>query len=73
VLGERGLTASSEKPGQHRFLSTGDAASFNAACRRLLGLPAQCEEIRWWVGPEGHLSLGAPSTAPHQQIPPQAF
>jgi glutamate racemase len=73
VLGERGLTAGTKDLGQHRFLSTGDAASFNAACRRLLGLPAQCEEIRWCLGPEGQLSLGEPSPAPHQQKPPQAF
>jgi glutamate racemase len=58
VLGERGLTASTEEPGQHRFLSTGEAASFNAACLRLLGIPARCEEIRWSVGTEGQLSLG---------------
>jgi glutamate racemase len=73
VLGERGLTASSEEPGQHRFLSTGDATSFNAACRRLLGLQAQCEEIRWLVGAEGQLSLGPPSAPSPQQMPPQAF
>ena len=73
VLGERGLTASSEEPGQHRFLSTGDPASFNAACRRLLSLQAQCEEIRWSVGPEGQLSLGQPSAPSPQQMPPQAF
>jgi glutamate racemase len=73
VLGERGLTASSEEPGQHRFLSTGDATSFNAACCRLLGLQAQCEEIRWSVGAEGQLSLGPPSAPSPQQMPPQAF
>ena len=73
VLGERGLTAGTKEPGEHRFLSTGDAPSFNAACDRLLGLQAQCEEIRWSVGPEGRLLLGQPSTASHQRKPPQPF
>ncbi|MEB3256892.1 MAG: glutamate racemase [Cyanobacteriota bacterium] len=73
VLEERDLTADTEESGQHRFLSTGDAASFNAACQRLLGLQAQCEEIRWSVSPEGGLLLGEPSTASHQRKPPQPF
>lgn len=58
VLGERGLMAGSEEPGQHRFLSTGEEDSFNTACLRLLGLPVQCVEIRWSVGPQGQLTLG---------------
>ena len=58
VLGERGLMAGSEEPGQHRFLSTGEEDSFNTACLRLLGLPVQCVEIRWSVGPQGQLMLG---------------
>ncbi|MFM9046688.1 MAG: glutamate racemase [Cyanobium sp.] len=73
VLSERGLTAACDEEGDHRFLSTGQATSFNTACGRLLGLDAHCEEIRWAVNPEGQLSLIQPSTAAHQRKPPQAF
>jgi glutamate racemase len=72
VLSERGLTAGPDARGLHRFLSSGAAAEFSAACSRLLGITPECGELRWSEGGASGLSLSQPAGPPHQQWPPQA-
>ncbi len=72
VLGARDLGAESGDRGRHRFFSTGSAASFNQACSRLVGIAANCEEVRWMVRPDGQLWLAQPAGTSDQQRPPQA-
>lgn len=72
VLRERGLTASGEARGQHRFLSTGKAGRFDAACQRLLALEARCGEIRWCSEGSGELVLRGPADAALQQGTPRS-
>ncbi len=65
VLRTGGWVAPSDTKGHHRFLTTGSAAAFNAACQRLLGVAAGCEEIQWWKGALAPLPL--PVASPAQQ------
>ncbi len=73
VLNAQGLATSADARGNHRFLSTSEAARFDAACQRLLGLAAGCGEIRWCRDATGQLALRALAVETAQQWPPQAF
>lgn len=73
VLQENDLLAPSPSKGGYRFLSTGAAVSFNAACKRLVGLDAHCEEVLWEEEIAGQLSLLQQAAAAEQRWPPQAF
>jgi glutamate racemase len=73
ILRDGGLVAPPDAKAQHRFLTTGSAAAFNAACQRLLGLAAGCEEIHWREQATDHLSLPLPAHNRGQQETPRPF
>lgn len=47
VLSERGRLTSSERTGQHRFITSGDRAAFQAVLRQLVHIESDVETVRW--------------------------
>ena len=60
LLSARGLAACADARGRHRFLTTDVAARFDAACQRLVGVAAACEELRWCTDATGQSALQRP-------------
>jgi glutamate racemase len=73
VLNARGLAACADARARHQFLTTGLAARFDAACQRLLGVAAACEEVGWCTDATGQRVVFGNAVAPAQQTPPHAF
>jgi glutamate racemase len=47
VLSERGRLTSSEQAGQHRFITSGDRAAFQAVLHQLVQIESDVETVRW--------------------------
>lgn len=73
VLSERNLATSADAKGSHHFFTTGSAARFDAACQRLLGITAACEEVHWTTEPTGQRVVLGPTGATAQQMTPRPF
>ncbi len=73
VLSERTLTTSADAKGSHHFYTTGSAVRFDAACQRLLGIAAACEEVHWNREITGQRVVLGPTGATAQQRTPRCF
>jgi glutamate racemase len=74
VLNEQHLVTSPDARAEHHFFTTGSAARFDAACHRLLGIQAACEEVRW--DPDlvsGQRVIRQPADVTAQQPTPRSF
>jgi glutamate racemase len=67
LLRDRGLASGADAKGEHRFLTTGSGSRFDAACQRLLGLSAACQEVRWETDDTGRWEVRQSADATVQQ------